>query len=241
REFSTQARSAERARKACAKILRALLSTRKRFHMYASRAQVRAAHELLEKAPRIATSGSAPRWRDRRLLERALELIPLVRSELVELEPGLARRLVRSSAVNDAAHRRAHVEPLARARKLERDDELLPREHRIRRRHQHPIRREVLDAIRDQAEIPLADDLARQADGVTQRTTTDFTGAAHRNSFGWSRHPRRIRLAGQERWDTHSQLPTRPLGRLIYVPGPGWRARRRGSAPAARRCACAAR
>jgi hypothetical protein len=127
------------------------------------------AEERPKQAWRTPASRTRARRRGRSRLKAHAENQFRQPRKLVECERYRSRMLRRATTVDHPCHRRLDVDPIRRVRKPERSNETLARQNGIGRRHQHARGRQIDDAITDESEIPLANDLTRDMDSVAQR------------------------------------------------------------------------
>ena len=91
-----------------------------------------------------------------------------------ELDAQASSEVSLSTPVDDATHHPLRVNPDARPRQPKRNDESFPGENGIGRTREQTRRGQILDAVGNQAEIPLANNLTvdanRMARGPTGRS-----------------------------------------------------------------------
>lgn len=113
-----------------------------------------------------------------------LEEAKLVRlAHHVERQTEAAAAVAGAATVDDARHPSLEVEPTdLAARSLKADEEALAREDALAGEDEDPFGREVERQARHEAEVTLADDLARQEDGAAKCAAMKGAGedGAHR-------------------------------------------------------------
>lgn len=135
-----------------------------------------------DRKPKMATPRPSTRWRKGSLFQGATNQKATVGPEIIELETELPSHLAGAPSVKDATNRRGYINPVASPWELERHQDFLPRNNRIRRSDKHPPRRQVLDAIRYETKVSFANDLAGNANGVSRWTLLEFSVVSHGGS-----------------------------------------------------------